>query len=203
MNPLKQFHSRFSLLLLTGFLLPVGGFVSAQSSEWGGTCKVAFAGKSTLHDFDGTVSAEPFTVTITNFENPASADASAEVLVKASKMDTGNKKRDVEMRKSLDLDTYPEISVSVKNLTAEKTNPRTSGAAPEPTVIPFTLKLKGKTHQLTGKVSDWSYADDRITCTVSFPISLSEAGIKPPSVLGLVKVKDGIAVTARLSLARK
>ena len=174
----------------------------AQSSEWSGTCQVHFAGKSTLHDFDGTVTAEPFSVKIANFDTPAQASATSVVSVKAAKMDTGNEKRDKAMRKCMEVDTFPEITVSVKDLSPELTSPRMEGPMPEPTVIPFKMSLKGKTHDVTGKVSDWSYREDKISCTVSFPVSLSAAGIKPPSVLGMVKVDDRIEVAAHLKLSR-
>lgn len=186
-----------SVLLLASF---GGTSALAQSSDWKGACRVTFSGKSTLHPFEGKVDAEPFTVSIQNFDTPAKAKASANVVVKVAKMDTDNEKRDVEMRKSLDAATYPEIRVSVKDLVPEATSPRMNGEVPQPTVIPFQLGLKGKTLSVKGRVSDWSYADDQISCTISFPVSLAAAGIKPPSVLGLVKVKDEISVTARLKL---
>jgi len=188
------------LSLSLTFAFAISAF--AQSSEWSGTCKVSFAGKSTLHDFEGTVSAEPFSVKIANFDTPTKALATSLVSVKAAKMDTGNAKRDKAMRKCMEVDTFPEITVSVKDLSPELTSPRMEGPMPEPTVIPFKMSLKGKTHDISGKVSDWSYREDKISCTVSFPVSLSAAGIKPPSVLGMVKVEDQIEVAAQLMLSR-
>lgn len=176
--------------------------VLAQSSDWNGACRVTFSGKSTLHPFEGKVDAEPFTVSIQNFETPATARASASVVVKVAKMDTDNEKRDAEMRKSLDAATYSEIRVSVKDLAPEATNPKMAGELPQPTVIPFQLHIKGKTLSVKGRVSDWSYADNQIRFTISFPVSLAAAGIKPPSVLGLVKVKDEVSVAAKLKLTR-
>jgi polyisoprenoid-binding protein YceI len=197
-----QFRPLVLSVLVVLYSFSVSPSAWGQSSEWKGSCQVSFSGKSTLHDFDGTVEAEPFTVLISNFDTPTKARASSTVLVKAAKMDTGNKKRDVEMRKSLDVDNYPEIRVSVKDLAPEATNPRLDGEVPQPTVIPFVLSLKGKTHRMTARVTGWAYAKDNISCTVTFPVSLAAAGIKPPSVLGLVKVKDEVLVTAKLSLRR-
>ncbi len=187
-------------ILLCLFLVGLSPEAVAQSSRWSGECHVAFSGKSTLHNFDGEVDAEPFMVEIANFDTPLEARATSEVTVKVAKMDTGNKKRDIAMRKSLDADTYPEIVVSVKDLAPNATLPDLSGPVPEPTKIPFTLKLKGKTHKLTGKVSHWSYTDTKISYDISFPVSLSTAGVKPPSVLGVVKVNDQIDVNAHLVL---
>ena len=199
---MKNLKSLFSLLITT-ISLGLAAFAHADASMWTGTCKVAFSGKSTLHNFAGTVECEEFTVTITDIDNPENAKATSEVTVKAEKMDTANKKRDIAMLKCLDAATYPEIKVSVKDLSAEATQPKWDGAVPQPTVIPFSLLLTGKELQLTGAVSDWTYAEDSISCTVTFPVSLSAAGIKPPSILGLVKVNDEITVQAKLSLARQ
>ena len=190
-------------LLIAVASLGLADSANAQTSQWSGTCHVTFGGKSTLHDFEGTVDSEPFIVTITGIDNPANAKASSVVTVKADNMDTDNDKRDTEMYKTLDTATYPEIKVSIADLTAAATKPKTGGTFPQPTVIPFTLDIKGKTLPLTGSVSDWTYAEDKISFTVSFPVSLKDADIKPPSVLGLIKVKDEITVQGKLSLTRK
>lgn len=176
--------------------------IHAQESEWSGTCKVRFSGESTLHDFEGTVAAEPFTVTISDMSNPAAASATSHVVVKAAGMNTENEKRDVEMHKCMDVTTYPEIAVDVDHLAVSETRPAADGPVPRPTVVPFKIKLMGKTHEVSGQVSDWSYSEKAVSFTVSFPLSLNDCGIKPPNVLGLVKVKDEILVKASLALKR-
>lgn len=192
-----------SALLVAAATLSHTDAAQAQTSQWRGTCHVTFGGKSTLHDFEGTVDSEPFTVTVTGIENPATAKASSEVTVKAENMETDNDKRDAEMHKTLDVSTFPEIKVSISDLTSASSKPKTGGSFPQPTVIPFTLAIKGKTLHLSGSVNDWAYTEDKISFTVSFPVSLKDADIKPPSVLGLIKVKDEITVQGKLSLTRK
>jgi YceI-like domain len=190
--------------LLAAILLLGATLVTrAQESEWSGTCKVQFSGESTLHDFEGSVSAEPFTVTISDMSDPAKATATSSVVVKAAGMDTGNDKRDVEMHKCMDVATHPEIVVEIDHLAVAATKPAADGAVPRPTIIPFQMTLKGKTHEVTGQVSDWSYSEKEASFTVSFPVSLKDSGITPPNVLGLVKVKDEILVSASVKLTRK
>tara|TARA_B110000305_G_C19306398_1_gene571776 strand:- start:218 stop:823 length:606 start_codon:yes stop_codon:yes gene_type:complete len=174
----------------------------ATDHLWSGTCKATFHGTSTLHDFSGTVVAEPFTVTTSDLSEGPNAKANGQIQVKVAKMDTDNKKRDAKMHKSLDESTYPVITVSVKDLKASATKPIMSDVVPQPTVIPFSMSLMGKNHLMTAKVSDWSYAADAISCKITFPVSLAKVGIKPPSVLGLVKVADDIFVEAQLSLKK-
>lgn len=175
----------------------------AQDSKWAGSCKVHFSGQSTLHDFEGTVAADPFTVTVSDLANAADATASATVVVRASGMDTGNEKRDVEMHKSMDVANHPEIVVEIDHLAVAATRPAADGPVPRPTVVPFKMTLKGKSHEVNGQVSNWSYSEKEASFTVSFPVSLKNSGIKPPNVLGLVKVKDEILVSASLHLTRK
>ncbi|HQW28290.1 MAG TPA: YceI family protein [Verrucomicrobiales bacterium] len=175
---------------------------SAQTEKWKGSCNVTFTGESTLHNFSGKVAAEPFTVAVTGFDDPASATAACEVVVKAKGMNTDDEKRDDAMHKSLDITTYPEIAVDIAGMKAAETQPAADKPVPRPTVIPFTMRLKGKTHQLTGRFSDWSFDGKVVKCTVSFPVSLKDSGISPPSVLGFIKVKDEIKVSAHLVLTR-
>lgn len=183
-------------------------FVSAPASlhagenDWAGTCRVTFSGESTLHDFTGTVDAEPFTVSISSMTDLEKAKASSHVVVKAADMDTGNKKRDVEMRKCLDAATYPEIVVDFTDLPVSATKPVSEEAGPRPTVVPFTMSLKGREHKMTGSISNWSNKGDEVDCVVTFPVSLSASGITPPGVLGVIKVKDEIKVSAAIHLKR-
>ena len=191
--------SFIALILLAGTLL----VSRADESKWSGTCQVHFSGKSTLHDFEGTVPAEPFTVTIADASDPAKATATSSVVVKAAGMDTGNDKRDVEMHKCMDVATHPEIVVELDHLAVAATKPAADGPVPRPTVISFKMTLKGKTHEVSGQISEWSYSEKEASFKVSFPVSLKECGVTPPNVLGLVKVKDEILVSASLNLTRK
>ena len=193
-NPSKNII--LAALLFTG----CAGNLFSGENDWSGTCRVTFSGKSTLHDFSGTVDAEPFTVSISSASDLANAKASSHVVVKAAGMNSDNKNRDKEMHKCMDVTTHPEILVDLKDLPVSDTKPALDGQVPRPTVIPFTMTLKGKKHQVTGTVSNWSFKGESVDCVVSFPVSLSKSGITPPNVLGLVKVKDEIQVTAKLHL---
>lgn len=187
-------------ILVSAFCLPV----FSQDGTWKGTCSVHFSGDSTLHDFEGDVAAEPFTVKIAGMADPSTtATATATVVVKAAAMDTGNEKRDIEMHKCMDVTTYPEIVVEMDHLPVAATKPEPDGAVPRPTIIPFQMTVMGKAHEVTGKVSDWSYSDEEVAFSVSFPVSLKACGIKPPGVLGVVKVKDEIVVKASLKLKKE
>lgn len=189
-------------LLLIAVTFSVGN-AFGQTEQWAGNCDITFSGSSTLHKFKGTVKAEPFIISISDLSDKAQANATGKVIVTASKMDTGNKKRDANMDNSMATKTFPEIAVDIGKLNAAATRPVTSGEILRPTVVPFTMNLKGKKQQKVGKVADWSYSDGNISFTVTFPVSLKASGITVPSVLGIVKVADVIQVSAKLNLKRK
>lgn len=202
---MKKLHSHrrlplSSLIIVTCAIIASCG--SAWAQNWAGSCDITFSGDSTLHDFTGKVSAEPFTVVTENLDDPDRATASSTVIVKVSKMDTDNEKRDAKMMEVMDAANHPAIKVDVDNLKAAETNPIMEGGSPRPTVIPFTLQLKGRQHQMNAKVVGWKFSENAIQCEVAFPVSLKAAGIKPPNVLGVVKVADVIEVTAKLTLKR-
>jgi len=191
------------LILAASIICFKANLTSAQNAEkWHGVCEITFSGKSTLHDFSGTVNAEPFTVSIANMMDSSKASASSKVMVKALKMDTASKKRDAKMHDVMKVSTFTDIVVDVVKLKPDKTKPVFDSAVPRPTIIPFTLTIKGKKQQMTGTVSDWSYAGDIIKCTVSFPVSLKASGIVVPTVLGFIKVDDQILVAAKLTLKK-
>lgn len=196
---LMKTRSLLFAILIPAFCLPA----FCQEATWKGTCSVHFNGESTLHDFEGDVAAEPFTVTIAGMADPSTATATSTVVVKAAAMDTGNEKRDIEMHKCMEVTTYPEIVVEMDRLPVADTKPQPDGALPRPTIIPFHMTVMGKEHEVTGKVSDWSYSDEEVAFSVSFPVSLKACGIKPPGVLGVVKVKDEILVKASLKLKKE
>lgn len=183
-------------------LLPATLSSTASSSDWSGACDVRFEGKSTLHDFTGVVTAEPFTVEITDMEDPTRARAAARVVVAVAKMDTENKKRDREMRKTLAAERFPEIAVTTE-VGLEDLRPRDGANGPAPTVVPATLELMGRDYEIAAAVSNWAREADSIRFTVAFPLSLEDLGIEPPTAMGgLIRVKDRIEVSAQVALER-
>ena len=197
-----RFPRRVALLILlaTGLLLFTGPGLYAQS-PWKGSCEIKFSGTSTLHDFTGTVSAEPFTVSVTGIDDPATTQLAGVVKVKAVDMDTAKPKRDKKMRESMDVTTYTDIAVTLpKGMNTTLTKPVTESGQPRPTQIPFTLTLLGKDQQKAGTVSGWKYSDGVASFKVSFSVSLKASGIKVPAVLGFVRVGDEIKVEADLVL---
>ena len=189
------------------FILPLALSLSfctqaLGQSRWQGKCDITFTGKSSLHGFTGTVATEPFFASVTNPGNPTKMEVVSSARVIASKMNTKNKKRDARMHESLEIASYPEITVSVDIPAGSNAllKPVLENGANRPTEIPFTMILKGKAQNLVGKVTSWKFDGSVARFSVAFPISLKASGIKVPSVLGMIRVKDRIDVTADVTL---
>lgn len=192
-----------AIIIATSLIyLHCGQIVAQESAQWKGSCEVTFSGKSTLHNFSGTVKTEAFTVAISNLSQMNTAKVSSQVKAKATKMNTKNKKRDAKMHDILQVSVFPDIIVDLTHLMISDTKPVMKGTMPRPTVIPFSLSIKGKKQSITGKVSDWLYSDQLITCSVSFPVSLKSSDLVVPTALGFIKVKDEIIIVAKLTLKK-
>ncbi len=168
---------------------------SADTTKWNGSSTITFSGSSTLHDWSGTVSAEPFVARVSTNAVGEPAALVAKVEIKAVGMDTAEPARDVKMRKSMKVTDHPLI-VGVMDATFDKIN----GPDGKPATLPFTLTLVGKTHQIAASVSHWSRCGDSVSFDLDFDLSLKACGIEVPSVLFVVRVDDTIKVHAPVKL---
>ncbi|MCB1088107.1 MAG: YceI family protein [Verrucomicrobiae bacterium] len=193
-----RFHAKVRLAAM-GCLLAWLPLAPAEES-WSGTCTIEFLGKSTLHDFTGTVPAREFTLKATNLEDHEKAQINAEISVAVKNMDTKDEKRDENMRDSLKEKDHPLISVTLDDLKVADTKPKWEGRLPIPSKLPFELTIMGTSHEETGKVESWSEKNGVVTMVVTFPVSLKAYDISVPTVLGFIKVKDTIEVKAILTL---
>ena len=158
---------------------------SAQAGEFDGLAKVSFKGTSTLHDFEGRVNAAPFQATFSKNEQTGQLLVSAATSVAILEMDTQNKKRDKKMFKMFDSKNYSSISGRVENVLV----PITGSAE-----VPLQLNIHGVEKEITATLSDFQHKEQSAQCKMSFTVSLKEFGIKPPSVMGLIRVGDTVQV---------
>jgi hypothetical protein len=142
---------------------------------------VRFAATSTLHDFGGPLPAQPFLLLVSNGTWSASAD------VLSSQMATENTKRDRNMHQMLGTNDYPRIHGVV-------------AAAPVPisagTNVTLILKIRDKSQDLPVRIFNWTESTDEIRFQASWELSLKQYGLKPPSVLGVIRVGDTIKLEA-------
>lgn len=148
---------------------------------WPAQAVVRFAGTSTLHDFGGQLAAQPFFLTLSNGIWSASAD------VLAGQMATANTKRDRKMHRMLEATEFPEIHGVVVNAPV----PESSG-----TNVTLRLTIRETTHDLPVRISGWTETGDEIRFHADWTLSLKQYGLKPPSVLGVIRVGDQVSLEA-------
>ena len=142
---------------------------------------IRFAVTSTLHDFDGQLSAEPFMLLISNGTWSASAD------VLAGQMVTENPKRDRNMHQMLATNDHPRIYGVVAAAPIAG-----SGA----TNATLSLKIRDKAQDLPVRIMNWTESSEEIRFRAAWDLSLKQYGLKPPSVIGIIRVGDTVKLEA-------
>lgn len=163
---------------------------AAYASEYRGGCDITFKGSSTLHDIHGTGKCQPFTA--------SSRDGALEisqVAVAVSSLDTDNSRRDKKMREMFEENRHPLITGGPGGVALREIRSAKEGAR-----VSFPLKIRDIVRPVTGTVTKFTESDTRITADVTFTLSLAEYDLKPPSVIGLIRVDDKVSVTATMFL---
>lgn len=166
-----------------------------HAETWNGKATIAFDGTSTLHDWGGKVTAQPFKADVTmNGDKPVRIVST--VTVKAAEMDTEEAKRDENMRKAMKVTEHPLIVGKIDAKFSEV------AAAGTPTKLPIELNLLGTPQNVTGTISNWKLNGNKATFDLEFPVSMKASGISVPTVLLFIKVGDGIKVRASVTLTK-
>jgi polyisoprenoid-binding protein YceI len=186
------------LLSMAVVLLDMTSSVLGAVTTWDGTAAISFAGSSTLHQWDGKVSAEPFIATVVTGDDDRPKKLSATVKVKAASMDTDNDKRDATMHKSMKVSDHPLIEGKFEDVSFASIMPD----GKTPSRLPFALTLLGKKHDVMATVGGWKLSGDTATFDVSFSLSLKQCGIHVPSAMLVVRVGDAVQVNAKVKLVR-
>jgi hypothetical protein len=176
-------------------LLALWGAASLHAETWNGQAAISFDGTSTLHDWGGKVSAQPFKADVTMNGGKPQRIVSA-VTVKVAEMDTQEAKRDENMRKAMKAAEHPLIIGKIDAKFSEVADANT------PTKLPIELNLLGTPQNVTGTISNWKLSGNKATFDLEFPVSMKASGISVPTVLLFIKVGDGIKVRASVTLTK-
>ena len=180
------------LLLLTA--------ASAFAGEVRGTCDIRFQGASTLHDFPGKGACIPFNASMVRDAAGRSFLPSVEVEVPVAGMDTGNKSRDGQMREMFQADRFPRIHASVRDVDVDRLR-EAMGKDPEGKApLDLLLRIRDVERKVRATAGSLKETGDRVGFALEFPVSLKEFGLKPPSVLGIIRVGDKVSVKAAFDL---
>jgi len=148
---------------------------------------VRFAGTSTLHDFGGELPAQPFFLILSNGTWSAAAD------VLAGQMATENTKRDRNMHQMLGTNDHPRIHGGI----ATAPIPGSAG-----TNATLTLKIRDSSQALAVQIMNWTETAEEIRFRAVWKLSLKQYGLKPPSVIGVIRVGDTVQLEADVTASK-
>ena len=179
---------------MRGCLIVLLGLATAAPAEiWTGTAEITFEGTSTLHDFSGQAPVAPFPVSVVQEGNFATLGATVAVAV--AQMDTRDAKRDENLRRMFAAERYPLVVGTVPPIQIDLASP--------PASIPIQIAIRDRTRTIPAALSNWQPADGRYRFELTLNLSLQDFGLKPPVLLGLIRVGDAVVVRARATLARR
>ncbi len=174
---------------------------AAWAAELPGECSVRFFGDSTLHHFSGTAPCEAFHWPLQGDAESATVEiGDAVVRVPVAGMTTADEKRDKKMYEMFSAADFPVIEGHFgrfdpnRLLTALRAE---DGAA---ATLPFELVIRDLSRPVAATLKDLREDPEQISLAVAFAVSLSDFQLKPPSVLGLIRVADEIRIEVDLVL---
>ena len=180
-----------SLVWLLSLLVLVAG-----AADLNGTCNIRFSGKSTLHGFNGLASCESFT--FDKLKGPGGEPLLGDGMVKIMvvHMDTDNDSRDGKMFKMFDAENFPYLlghfpQVNLQQLIARIQSEKS---------LPFELTIRDITNSVDATLKNIDFSNGLLTFTAEFPVSLASFNLRPPGVLGIIRVADEVQVAVDVTL---
>jgi hypothetical protein len=184
--------------LATAILLLFG--TPALAGGIRGTCDIRFLGSSTLHDFTGTGRCMPFSAPLARDAAGKIALSLVEVEVPVAEMRTGIGVRDGKMRDMFEADRYPAIRAAARGIDAEALRERMRGDPEGKAPLEITLAIRDVERTIVATAMNLKAEGNHVSFEVAFPVSLKEFGLPAPSFLGIVRVSDQVAVSAKFTL---
>lgn len=178
---------RFATLIVLA-LVPTLGVAQTYETNSG---NVQFTSRVPLHDFTGTSSSLNGLINL--------ADSTLDFYVDLETLDTGNGKRDRDMRRTLDTARHPFAEFTGR--LSGPFDPELPEAQPVVATGQFTISGVRRDLQVTGTLEPIDGSDGALRLTASWTLSLSDYDIKPPRLL-IVKVADEQLVEVNAMLAR-
>ena len=179
-----------------GFLALVAGLaatVPGRASEPGGpvrhlpaSARIRFDGSSTLHDFGGELASAPFTLVLSNRTWSAVAE------VAATDMDTGSDGRDRKMHTMMEASAHPVLGGSVTTAPVP---------GPDGSTVTLHLRIRDRAADIPVRITRWEETGDTVRFHADWSLSLKSFGLRPPSVIGLIRVADTVRLEADVTAA--
>jgi polyisoprenoid-binding protein YceI len=176
---------------LAGFVCLLCGEVAAQQTEASldaAQTKIAWTLGATMHSVHGTFKLKSGLVKF----DPASGNASGEIVVDATSGESGNRDRDADMHnKVLESARYPDITFVPKRVTG-----RLAEQGKSELRVQGVFKIHGAEHDFTLPMTI-ERSGDAITTSTTFVVPYQDWGMKNPSNMFLhVDSKVDVSISA-------
>jgi len=165
-----------------------------------GACDVAFLIKSTLHDVPGSARCLPFEAVLAPDPAGRQVIPTVEVDVPVTGMDTRNTTRDGKMREMFLAERFPRIHAATRDVDVERLRVELGKGREGKAPLDLLLRIRDVERKIRATASNLKETGDRVTFDLEFPVSLGEFDLKPPSVLGIIRVGDKVSVKAAFTL---
>lgn len=178
------------LSLLLG--MPSAVFAASSYSLDPQASHVTFDGDSTLHGFHGK--AKEIAAENVSFDfSTAMMNSPRKVRIPIAALDTGNSRRDAAMRKMFDTGHFPEMIWDAASMDCT--------ALSEPgwwtCEQSGTLTIRDISQTYILKLTLTEDDSDNLEADGDLDVSLADFKLKPPSVLGVIKVGDKVRIHVR------
>ncbi len=176
-------------------------FSSTPALELPGGCNVEFVGTSTLHDFSGNGRCEPFVLQVPEPAGGQAIVSEAVLKVTVSGMQTGNASRDQKMYDMFESIKFPQVTGVLDGGPLTELRRQLHEAAGGTGSFPLRLRIRDMEAPAVARVTHLVDDSRELSFDLEFPVSLAAYRLKPPSVLGLIRVGDEVRVKVALHLA--
>jgi polyisoprenoid-binding protein YceI len=193
--------SRILSLLLAGIVLagwaggaavqaqPVHAVVDSSDS------RIDYTGSAVLHDWTGTSRDVSGSIAVTP---TAPAGSSVEIRAPVASFDSGNDRRDGNMREVTEVESYPTVRFRSTDVRPKQWGRAGSGYAGTWEVA-GELTFHGETHELTTDVTVRVEEGGRVRAETEFPVSLTKYGIDRPALAWVAPINDVIRVDVQIA----
>jgi hypothetical protein len=166
----------------------------ATAGEVRGTCEIRFVGTSTLHDFSGNGRCRPFSAPLVRTPEGGTVLPLVELEIPVEEMKTGIGARDERMREMFHADRHPGIHAAARGIDADPLRGRMRADREGKAPIGITLAIGGVERAIQATAGNLREDGNRVFFEIEFPVSLKEFGLAAPTVLGIIRVGDRVAV---------
>lgn len=171
------------VIFAAAFVSPASARQTTFATESG---FVQFDSRMPLHEFSGTSEQLVGQINL--------ADSTVDFFVDLATLDTGNGKRDKDMRSTLEVDKYPFAEYFGKLVT--RFDPTSSAMQPATTRGTFTVHGVSREVEVSGTLQR---TDDGLHLVAAFEVNLEDHDIRPPRIL-MLKVRDVQEVSIDVNL---